>query len=146
MNKTNFDEDLKGIPITEEMKRFSNLSRKSWGNINGFVVQSGIGKPSYKKSQILRMFSEHMEIIESYDVDELKEIVTLIEEDGYDISDFFLWDVAARDVWYFVNEKTNQEFIMTHCSGVWKFAYEKEDGALHYVDTIREAVKKMEYN
>lgn len=144
MNKTNFDEDFKGIPITEEMKRFSNLSRKSWGNINGLVMQSGIGKPFYKKSQILRMFSEHMEIIESYGEDKLKEIVNLIEEDGYDISDFILWDVAARDVLYFVNEKTNQEFVMTnHCSNEWRFAYEK-NGALYYADTIKEAVKKYE--
>lgn len=142
-----FDEDFKGIPITETMKNCSNLSRRRFPeNINGFVVQSRMGKPCYKKLQILRMFmfSNYEEIIKTYDVKELKEIINFIEEDGYDISDFILWDVPARDVLYFVNEKTNQEFVMTnHDSSKWKFAYEK-NGALYYADTIKEAVEKYE--
>lgn len=143
MNKTNFDEDYKGIMITEGMKECSNQSRKFFGNINGFVMQKGIGKPYYKKLKILRMFRDQMEIMKSYDVEELKEIINVIEEDGYDISDFILWDVAARDVWYFVNKKTNQEFVMTnHNRNKWAFAYEK-NGALYYAESIKEAVENI---
>ncbi len=142
-----FDEDFKGISITETMKNCSYLSRRRFPeNINGFVMQSEMGKTGYKKLQILRMFmfSNYEEIIKTYDVKELKEIINFIEEDGYDISNFILWDVPARDVLHFVNEKTNQELVMTnHDSSKWKFAYEK-NGALYYADTIKKAVEKYE--